>query len=150
MNKASKIKSIKAREILDSRGNPTIEVYLTTDLGKFLASVPSGASKGKYEAVELRDGGKRYQGKGVLKAVKNVNRVIAPKLKGKDVVKQKEIDNLMIKLDGTKNKSKLGANAITGTSMAVCRAGATAKKIPLWKYNAQIANKKNLLCQNLL
>ena len=100
--KMSKIKSIKAREILDSRGNPTVEVELTTDLGKFLASVPSGVSKGKYEAVELRDGGKRYQGKGVIIAVNNVNKIIAPKLKGKVPVKQKEIDNLMIKLDGTK------------------------------------------------
>ena len=130
----SKIKSIKAREIIDSRGNPTVEVDLITDDGVFLSSVPSGASVGKYEAVELRDGGKRYQGKGVLKAVKNVNKIIGPALKGKDVTKQKEIDELMIELDGTKNKSKLGANAILAVSMAVCRAGAATKNFPLYKY----------------
>ena len=111
-----------------------MEVDLTTDFGVFQASVPSGASKGKYEAVELRDGGKRYNSKGVLNAVKNVNEIIAPKLIGENPIKQKEIDNLMIKLDGTKNKSKLGANAILAVSMAVCRAGAAAKNLPLWKY----------------
>jgi enolase len=134
-----KIKSIKAREILDSRGNPTIEVELETDFGKFWASVPSGASKGKYEAVELRDGGKRYNGKGVLKAIKNINKIIAPRLKGREVKKQREIDELLIKLDGTKNKSKLGVNAILAVSMAVCRAGANAKNLPLWKYINQLA-----------
>lgn len=133
------IKSIKAREILDSRGNPTLEVELTADFGKFLASVPSGASTGKYEAVELRDGGKRYKGKGVLKAVANVNEIIAPKLKGKDATQQKQIDDLMIKLDGTKNKAKLGANAMVGVSMAVCRAGAVAKNLPLFKYIAELS-----------
>jgi len=137
--KTSKIKSIQAREILDSRGNPTVEVDLITDRGCFRDSVPSGASKGKYEAVELRDREKRYQGKGVRKAIKNVNEIITPKLKGKNVLLQKEIDNLMIKLDGTENKSRLGANAILGVSMAVCRAGAAAKNIPLWKYISQIA-----------
>lgn len=130
----SKIKSIKAREILDSRGNPTLEVELHTGSGVFTASVPSGASRGRYEAVELRDGGKRYRGKGVPKAVRNVNEIIAPKLKGKDVTRQKEIDEAMLELDGTENKSRLGANAIVGVSMAVCRAGAAAKKIPLWQY----------------
>jgi len=130
----NKIKNIKAREILDSRGSPTVEVDLITDLGVFRAAVPSGVSKGKYEAVELRDGGKRYQGKGVLKAVKNVNNVIAPELKGKEVSQQKEIDNLMQKLDGTKNKSKLGANAIVGVSIAACRAGAAAKNLSLYQY----------------
>jgi len=134
MGKNSKIKSIKAREILDSRGNPTVEVELETDFGKFLASVPSGASKGKYEAVELRDGGKRYHGMGVLKAVRNVNEIIGPKLIGKDPACQKEIDDLMVELDGTENKAKLGANAICGVSMSVCRAGAAAKNLPLWKY----------------
>jgi len=138
MDKNSKIKSIKAREILDSRGNPTVEVELETDFGIFRASVPSGASKGKYEAVELRDGGKRYNGKGVLKAVRNVNKIIAPKLKGKDVTKQEEIDKLMIKLDGKKNKSHLGANAILPVSVAVCRAGAFAKNLPLWKHVNQM------------
>lgn len=130
----SKIKKISAREILDSRGNPTLEVEVETNLGKFLASVPSGASKGKYEAVELRDGGKRYGGKGVLKAVKNINEIIAPRLKGRDSTNQKKIDQILIELDGTKNKSKLGANAICGVSMAVCRAGATTKNLPVFKY----------------
>jgi len=132
--KNSKIHSIKAREILDSRGNPTVEVDLETNLGIFRASVPSGASRGKYEAVELRDGGKRYHGMGVLKAVRNVNEIITPKLKGKDVTRQKEIDELLIKLDGTENKSKLGANAILAVSMAVCRAGAAAKNLSLYQY----------------
>ncbi len=137
--KNSKIKKIKAREILDSRGNPTLEVDLITDLDLFRASVPAGASKGKYEAQELRDGGRRYQGEGVLKAVKNVNERILPKLKGKDVTQQKLIDDLMLNLDGTENKSKLGANAIIGVSMAVSRAGAAAKRIPLYQYIAQLA-----------
>ena len=128
------IKSIKAKEILDSRGNPTVEVELETDKGVFKASVPSGASRGKYEAVELRDKGKAYQGMGVSKAVKNINDVIALKLEGKDETEQKEIDELMIKLDGTKNKSKLGANAILPVSMAVCRAGARSKDLPLYQY----------------
>jgi len=133
-NEKSKIKSIKAREILDSRGNPTVEVELSTGLGVFQASVPSGASTGKYEAVELRDGGKRYHGRGVSKAINNVNKIIAPKLKGKVAVRQKEIDNLLVKLDGTKNKSKLGANAILPVSVAVCRAGSATKNLPLWKF----------------
>ena len=146
MIKNNKIKDIKAREILDSRGNPTVEVELKTDDGVFIDSVPSGASKGKYEAMELRDGGKRYKGKGVLKAVNNVNKIIAPKIIGKDPTRQKEIDSLMIKLDGTENKRKLGANAILGVSMGVLRAGAAANKIPLWKYISQIAeNKKAFL-----
>ena len=137
MAKNSKIKDIKVREILNSRGNPTVEVDLETDLGVFRASVPSGVSKGKYEAVELRDGGKRYFGKGILKALRNINKVVAPKLKGKDVTRQKEIDDLMIKLDGTKNKSKLGANTILAVSMAACRAGAAAKSQPLYQYIRQ-------------
>lgn len=134
MGKDSKIKLIRAREILDSRGNPTIEVELITDLGNFLASVPSGASKGKYEAVELRN----KDGRGVLKAVNNVNKIIAPKLKGEDVRNQKKIDQILIKLDGTKNKSKLGANSILGVSMAVSRAAAKAKNLPLWQYISQL------------
>jgi len=129
--KDSKIKSLKAREILDSRGNPTVEVELN---GLFLSSVPSGASVGKYEAKELRDKGKRYAGKGVLKAVKNINEIIAPKIKGKNVLDQKGIDKFLIGLDGTKNKARLGANALLPVSMAVCRAGAEAKGIPLWKH----------------
>ena len=133
-----KIKSVKAREILDSRGNPTVEVELATTEGIFFASVPSGASVGKYEALELRDGEKRYQGRGVLKAVKNVNEIIGPRLIGKNPSNQKEIDEIMIELDGTKNKSKLGANAILAVSMAVCRAGAAARNLPLYSYISQI------------
>ena len=140
----SRIQSIKAREILDSRGNPTVEVDLITKEDIFRASVPAGASKGKYEAKELRDGGKRYQGKGVLKAVRKINKVIAPALKGKYVINQKKIDSLMRKLDGTKNKSRLGANAILAVSMAVCRAGADARNIPIYQHIADIYNDKLL------
>ncbi len=136
--KNSKIKSIKAREILDSRGNPTVEAEVETDAGVFFASVPSGASTGKREATELRDKGKRYQGKGVLKAVRNVNKIIGPKLKGKDAAKQKEIDELLIKLDGTKNKSRLGANAILAVSIAACRTSAAAKNIPLYQHIKEV------------
>jgi enolase len=138
----SKIKNLKAREILDSRGNPTVEVELITDDGIFFASVPSGASVGKYEAVELRDGEKRYQGRGVLKAVKNVNEIIGPRLIGENPSNQKEIDELIIKLDGTEKKSKLGANAILAVSMAVCRAGARAKGLSLWQYILSFVNVK--------
>ncbi len=130
----SKIKSIEAREILDSRGNPTIEVLLETKDEKVKSSVPSGASKGEHEAHELRDGGKRYNGRGVLKAIKNINKVIAPKIIGKSVLGQEKIDKLMIDLDGTENKSKLGANSILGVSLAVCRAGAVSSKKPLYRY----------------
>ena len=136
--KSSGIKNIKAREILDSRGNPTVEVDLKTGSGSFLASVPSGASTGKYEAVELRDGGERYFGKGVLTAVKNINEIINPELKGKDVTLQKELDELMIKLDSTDNKSRLGANAICGVSLALCRAGAAANDLKLFQYIKEI------------
>jgi len=134
----SKIKSIKAREIRDSRRNPTIEVSLRTEKGVFRASVPSGASKGKYEAIELRDGGKRLKGKGVLKAVNNINKIIAPKLIGKNPEKQKEIDGILIKLDGTKDKSKLGANAILAVSLVCCRAGASSQNLPLYHYIANL------------
>ena len=144
MKNKGKIKSLKAREILDSRGNPTVEVDLITDFGLFRSSVPSGASRGKYEAFELRDKEKRYHGKGVKKAVRNINKIIAPKLKAFNPTKQKEIDNFLIKLDGTKNKSKLGANAITGVSMAVCRAGAAAKNVPLWQHISQLFTKNYL------
>ena len=132
----AKIKSIKAREILDSRGNPTVEVEVLCDNGKKAwAAVPSGASTGSREALELRDGDKkRYNGKGVLKAVRNVNQVIAPKLKGLNPLKQREIDELMIRLDGTENKSKLGANAILGVSMAVARCAALCQNKPLYDY----------------
>ena len=138
------IKKIKAREILDSRGNPTVEVDLFTKSGLSRASVPSGASTGKHEALELRDGGKRYLGKGVLKAVGNVNDVIAEKLVGKDCTKQKEIDELMIELDGTANKSRLGANAILAVSMAVCKAGASGSNLPLYAYICDLVDSKRL------
>lgn len=134
----SKIKNITAREILDSRGNPTVEVDLTTEQGIFRASVPSGASTGKYEARELRDGAKRYKGQGILKAIKNIDKIIAPKLKGRDVFQQEKIDKLMLELDGTANKSRLGANAILPVSIAVCRAAAAAKTVPLYRYIADI------------
>lgn len=132
----NEIKSIVARQILDSRGTPTIEVEVTLKNGIVgVASVPSGASTGASEALELRDGKKDcFFGKSVLKAIKNVNLVIAPALVGKDATKQTEIDDIMLKLDGTENKSKLGANAILGVSMAVCKAAAAAKKLPLYAY----------------
>lgn len=132
----STIKKIHARQIMDSRGNPTIEVDVFTENGYMgRASVPSGASTGSREALELRDGDKSiYMGKGVLKAVENVNKIIAPKLIGKNVFEQRSIDSLMLELDGTENKDKLGANAILGVSMAVCRAGALEKKKPLYRY----------------
>ena len=122
----SVITDIFAREILDSRGNPTVEVEVYTELGGFgRASVPSGASTGEHEAVELRDGDKsRFMGKGVLKAVKNVNDVIAKKIVGMDVTDQRAIDKAMIDLDGTPNKGKLGANAILGVSLAAAHAAA--------------------------
>ncbi|NQT06990.1 MAG: phosphopyruvate hydratase, partial [Candidatus Omnitrophica bacterium] len=125
----SKIKEIKAREILDSRGNPTVEVDILLDSGaKGRAAVPSGASTGEHEAVELRDNDKsRYTGKGVLKAVSNVNTIISKKIKGMDPFKQEEIDKTLIDLDGTKNKKRLGANAILGVSMANAKACAQEK-----------------------
>ena len=131
-----KIKQITAREILDSRGNPTIETKVFLDNGvSAKASVPSGASTGAHEAYELRDGDqKRYGGLGVLKAIKNVEAKIAPKLKSIDITKQEAIDGTMIKLDGTKNKKKLGANAILSVSLACARAGAMAKKMELYEY----------------
>jgi len=128
----SKIKSVKAKEILDSRRKPTLKVELQTSLGKFLALVPSGTSKGKYEAAELAS----------KIAIKNVNKIIGPKLRGKDPIQQKEIDQFLIKIDGTKNKHHLGANAILGVSIAVCRAGAKAKNLPLWQWISKIARIK--------
>ena len=131
----SRIVSVHARQILDSRGNPTVEVDVLTENG-FLgrAAVPSGASTGEYEAVELRDGGKDYMGKGVLKAVANVNEIIAEEIVGIDVFEQNLIDQAMIALDGTPNKSKLGANAILGVSLAVARAAAEELGLPLYRY----------------
>ncbi|WP_134704453.1 phosphopyruvate hydratase [Ammoniphilus sp. YIM 78166] len=130
------ISDVYAREVLDSRGNPTVEVEVYLESGAFgRAMVPSGASTGAYEAVELRDGDKsRYLGKGVLQAVDNVNEVIAPELIGLDALDQIGIDQLMIELDGTPNKAKLGANAILGVSMAVARAAASELNIPLYVY----------------
>ena len=131
----SKIKNIKAREILDSRGNPTVEVDVTLENGIMTrASVPSGASTGIYEALELRDDEKRYGGKGVVKAVNNVNDLIKSELLGMDVSDQKVIDDIMLKLDGTKNKEKLGANAILGVSLACLKAASEDADMPLYKY----------------
>jgi len=139
------IKKVFAREILDSRGNPTVEVEITTKDGVFRADVPSGASTGENEAVELRDGGDRYHGKGVEKAVKNVIEVIGPALKGKDAKRIKSIDAIMNKLDGTDNKAKLGANAILGVSMACCRAGAAANGEPLYRFLNRLAGSPKMV-----
>jgi len=139
------IAKANARQIFDSRGNPTVEVDLYTDKGVFRAAVPSGASTGIYEAVELRDGVKSdYMGKGVSKAVSNVNDIISPALVGKDPANQKEIDDIMLALDGTDNKAKLGANAILAVSMAVCKAGSAQKMVPLYQHVADLAGNKTL------
>ena len=131
----SAIKQVHARQIFDSRGNPTVEVDVKTETGVIgRAAVPSGASTGEHEAVELRDGGKQYMGKGVFTAVKNVNKILAGKLLGESVFDQNKIDQIMINLDGTLNKSKLGANAILGISLAVAKAAANELSIPLYKY----------------
>jgi len=131
----STIVDVYAREILDSRGNPTVEVEVLLESGAFgRAAVPSGASTGEHEAIELRDGGSRYMGKGVLKAVQNVNDIIAPRLVGEDAMDQAYIDNIMFELDGTPNKENLGANAILGVSMAVARAAADYLGVPLYMY----------------
>ena len=132
----SAIENVKARQVLDSRGNPTIEVDVRLESGAFgRAIVPSGASTGIYEAVELRDGDKaKYLGKGVLKAVANVNETIAPAIMDFDASEQRALDTLMIKLDGTENKAKLGANAILGVSLAAAKAAAEDHGLPLWRY----------------
>ena len=139
------IKEIKSREILDSRGNPTVEADCLLSDGSFgRAAVPSGASTGEYAAVELRDGDKgRYSGKGTLKAVNNTDTIIAKALKGKNALDQQALDALMIRLDGTPNKSRLGANAILAASMAVCRAAAASGKVPLWKHLGALHQNKN-------
>ena len=128
--------AVRGREIIDSRGNPTVEAEVTLKGGGFgRAGVPSGASTGEHEAWELRDGDKnRYLGKGVLKAVDNVNQIIAPALIGRDATDQAGIDSAMLALDGTKNKSNLGANALLGVSLAVAKAAAAASGLPLYKY----------------
>ncbi|OVA06433.1 Enolase [Macleaya cordata] len=144
-NKEFAVKSVKARQIIDSRGNPTVEVDLVTD-DLYRSAVPSGASTGIYEALELRDGDKSvYGGKGVLNAVKNINELLAPKLIGVDVRNQADVDAIMLEFDGTPNKSKLGANAILGVSLSVCRAGAGAKGVPLYKHIQELAGTKELV-----
>src|SRR6187455_2340539 len=132
----SYISEVFARQILDSRGNPTVEVDVLTDEGAVgRAAVPSGASTGAHEAVELRDGDKKqYMGRGVLNAVKNVNAVVAPVLVGHDVADQTGIDAVMLELDGTPNKAKLGANALLAVSMAVAKAAAEEASLPLYRY----------------
>ncbi len=131
----SQILEVNAREILDSRGNPTIEVEVQTELGFGRAAVPSGASTGEYEAVELRDGDKgRYLGKGVTQAVENVNEKLGPAIIGLDALDQPAVDARLLELDGTPNKGKMGANAILGISMAVARAAADSVDLPLWRY----------------
>ncbi|MBU0596663.1 phosphopyruvate hydratase [Patescibacteria group bacterium] len=133
--KATAIKKIRAYEILDSRGNPTIRTQVELSDGSIgVASVPSGASTGVHEALELRDGGLRYGGRGVLKAVRNVNKILEKELSGFDASFQRKLDERMIDLDGTKNKKKLGANAILSVSLATARACAVSKKMPLYRY----------------
>ena len=130
----TQIKKVHGREVLDSRGNPTVEVEVTLDSGAFgRAIVPSGASTGEHEAVELRDGGKRYLGKGVQNAIKNVNTEIASTIIGLDAADQKSLDHKLIALDGTENKSRLGANAMLGASLAVARATADDRQTPLYR-----------------
>ena len=147
------ISNIKAIEILDSRGNPTVRVFVTLEDGtRVNASVPSGASTGEYEAVELRDGDlSRYKGKGVIKACNNVNEIIAPALIGIDAREQIKIDNLMIELDGTENKSHLGANAILGVSMAIAKASAVSENEELYRYlGGSEARRLPVPCMNIL
>ena len=139
----SEIADVYGREIIDSRGNPTVEVDVILKSGAYgRAAVPSGASTGQREALELRDKDKRYKGKGVQKAVKNINTRIAPRLTGLEAGDQVHIDNLMIKLDGTKNKSKLGANAILGVSLAVAKAAAMEAELPLYRYIGGASSKE--------
>ena len=150
---SSKIKDIKGLEILDSRGNPTVRVFMELEDGTFIrSSVPSGASTGEYEAYELRDGDKsRYNGKGVLKAVENINTIIAPALKGIDATNQLEIDKRLIELDGTANKSKLGANAILGVSMAAAKAASASHHLELYEYlGGSNACRIPVPCMNIL
>eukprot|EP00793_Prasinoderma_coloniale_P003702 PRCOL_00003078-RA len=139
------ISGVRARQVFDSRGNPTVEADVTTGKGMFRAACPSGASTGIHEAVELRDGGDAYMGKGVSKAVANVNEIVAPALIGQDPKDQRGIDKIMCDLDGTDNKGKLGANAILAVSMAVCKAGAAELGIPLYKHIAELAGNPKLV-----
>ena len=146
------IKKMSALEILDSRGNPTVRTYVELEDGtKAVSSVPSGASTGQNEAVELRDNDSRYGGKGVRKAVSHVNNEIAKALTGKDATRQKELDYLMIDLDGTENKGKLGANAILGASMAIARAASQSVNLPLYQYLGGVnAVRIPVPCMNIL
>lgn len=146
------ISKVEAREILDSRGNPTIETKVILDNGKTgIASIPSGASTGHYEAVELRDGDmNRYFGMGVQKAVINVNELIGPKIIGMDPAQQTEIDELLIKLDGTSNKSRLGANAILSISQGICEAAAAGMDLPNYKYVSQLAKLNGINVENMV
>jgi enolase len=146
------ITRVHAREILDSRGNPTVEVEVSLDDGSVgLAAVPSGASTGSHEACELRDANPaRYGGKGVRKAVSNVNDLIAPKIKGLDAAAQSELDSLLINLDGTENKARLGANALLGVSLAAARAAAASRKVPLYRYLSQDAKLLPVPMMNIL
>tara|TARA_Y100000310_G_C20703935_1_gene832863 strand:+ start:1609 stop:2874 length:1266 start_codon:yes stop_codon:yes gene_type:complete len=139
-----KIENIKARQVLDSRGNPTVEAEMKTSKGSFTAIVPSGASTGKHEALELRDGEKAYSGKGVLKAVANVS-VIAKEIAGKEFASQKELDSALLDLDGTENKSKLGANALLGVSMSFTRALASENNLELYEMIGEISGNKNFV-----
>ena len=140
-----RILEIKGREVLDSRGNPTVECEVKTGKGVFSAIVPSGASTGIHEALELRDKGRRYLGKGVLKAVKNVNTVISRKISKDEFSEQRELDDALVALDGTQNKSKLGANAILSVSMACCRAFAAEQNMELYEHIAHLAGTKKLI-----
>src|SRR3989338_1830235 len=142
---ATTILSIHAREILDSRGYPTVEVELTTPKTTVTASVPEGASTGVHEAVELRDHTKRYHGLGVQKSVRIINRILAPRLKGKDCTQQQKIDQLLISLDGTDNKRKYGANTILAISLACAKAAAASQQIPLYHYLHHLAKTKKPL-----
>ncbi len=137
-----KIEKIKAREILDSRGNPTLEISLETKKGMFVAGVPSGASTGEHEAVELRDGGERLSGKGVLQAVDKIEKIISPALEGFSVFDQGKIDEKMIELDGTDNKSNLGANSIIGVSVATCKAAAFHSDLEVYEYVSDLFKEK--------
>ncbi len=140
MEKEFIIKKVYGREIIDSRGNPTIEAEVFTEKSFGRASVPSGASTGTHEAIEIRDGNKRFKGKGVLNSCRNINEIIGPSIIGMDVRNQKEIDELMIRIDGTINKSKLGANSILAVSLAVAKAAANTMELPLFKYLNKDAN----------
>ncbi len=141
----SAIKKIIGRQVFDSRGRPTVEAEIITDKACGRAIVPSGASTGKYESVELRDHGKSFHGLGVQKAVNNINKIIAKKLAGKDVLDQESVDNFLISLDGTKSKSKLGANALLAVSMAVCRASANEKNVFLYERVAELYGTKKFI-----